>query len=76
LGNTLPSPHSAGLTRSEISKNVCYGNTPKTQLDKAFTELPKNNLAKVPSERNEKGQPTERWFAATAPNLATARSSE
>jgi hypothetical protein len=52
-----------GLTRTDISSTVCYGNTPKTQLDRAFTDLIQNGLARMATEKAEKGQIIERWFA-------------
>jgi hypothetical protein len=56
-----PSP--AGLTRSEIQETVFFGKTPKTQLDRAFSELIKNELAKMTLEKAKSGPRTERWFA-------------
>jgi hypothetical protein len=53
----------SGLTRTQISSSVCYGNTPKTQLEKAFSDLVQNGLAKMHTETASKGQVTERWFA-------------
>jgi hypothetical protein len=53
----------AGLTRSEIQKNVCFGKTPKTQLDRALSELIKNRLAKMTLDDAKAGPRTERWFA-------------
>jgi hypothetical protein len=52
-----------GLTRSEIQKNVCFGKTPKTQLDRALSELIKNRLAKMTLDEVKAGPRTERWFA-------------
>jgi hypothetical protein len=54
-----------GLTRTEIQKDVCYGSTPKSQLDTALAELAKNKLAKVRLENAAKGPRVERWFATT-----------
>lgn len=53
----------AGLTRSDITRDVCRGNTTKTQLDLALSTLVKNKLAKVTMEKGEKGHGIERWFA-------------
>jgi hypothetical protein len=54
-----------GMTRTQIIKDVCYGNTPKSQLDTALTELVQNKLAHLNLKKNEKGQPIERWFSTT-----------
>jgi hypothetical protein len=52
-----------GLTKSEIQKNVCFGKTPKTQLDRALSELIKNQLAQMTLEEAKSGARPERWRA-------------
>jgi hypothetical protein len=53
----------AGLTRNDIKNDVCYRNTPKTQIETALAELAKNRLATMTLEEAKKGPRTERWFA-------------
>jgi hypothetical protein len=52
-----------GLTRTQISQEVCYGKTPAVQLEKALSELIRNKLAKFKLEPAPSGPPMERWFA-------------
>ena len=52
-----------GLTRTQINDEICHRNTPKTQLEKAFSDLVKNKLAKFTVEKGPNGQLIERWFA-------------
>jgi hypothetical protein len=52
-----------GMTKKEISDNVCYRNTPIAKIEKALETLAKNRLARMTLElQNDK--PIERWFSA------------
>jgi len=53
----------AGLSREKINTDVCYSNTPKSQLDRAFSALVQNNLAKMIVKEGEKGRRVEMWFS-------------
>jgi hypothetical protein len=54
-----------GMRRTDIQQEVCYRNTPKSQLDAALTELVQNKLAFLKLEKPAKAKPIERWFATT-----------
>jgi hypothetical protein len=68
LGNTihwalLRAPE--GISRTDISVDVCYRNTPKIQLDQALEALAKNGMARMEIREGENGRRTEFWFPVT-----------
>jgi hypothetical protein len=51
----------AGLSKTEISSQVCYRNTPSSKLDEALEALAKNKLAKMTIQLGPKGARIEQW---------------
>jgi hypothetical protein len=51
----------AGLSKTQISNQVCYRNTPSSKLDEALEALAKNGLAKMTIQLGEKGVKIEQW---------------
>lgn len=54
-----------GLTRRDISDDVCYRNTPSTKIEVALEVLAKSRLARLSIELGEKSRRIERWHART-----------
>jgi hypothetical protein len=54
----------AGLSRTQISDQVCYRNTPSSKLDEALEALAKNGLARLTIQLGEKGLKIEQWSAS------------
>jgi hypothetical protein len=53
----------AGLSKTEISSQVCFRNTPSSNLDEALEALAKNGLARLTIHLSEKGGKLEQWSA-------------
>jgi hypothetical protein len=53
----------SGLTRDQIYSEVCYRNTPKTQIERALAILAQNSLASMSLERDQQNNCSERWSA-------------
>jgi hypothetical protein len=54
-----------GLTRWDISNDVCYRNTPSTKIEVALEVLAKSRMARLSIELGEKNRRIERWHART-----------
>lgn len=54
-----------GLTRWDITNDVCQRNTPSTKIEIALEVLAKSRLARLSIELGEKNRRIERWHART-----------
>ena len=52
-----------GMTKQDISYNVCYRNTPMLNIEKALETLARAHLVRLQLELAKDNKPIQRWFA-------------